>query len=261
MLESQAVQTVGPTADVTDRVVIVTGASSGIGAHLARSLARRGALVVGTARRLELLGQVFADLDPQRTLVVPGDLTVEDFPGQLMLAARDRFGRVDALVNNAGASNIVPAEHETTDDFMRILGINLVAVFACAREVFPHMVDAGGGSIVNVSSALGLVGIGRIPMASYCAAKGGVINMTRELAAQWAARGVRVNCIAPGWFRSDMTDGMFDARGLAYIERTVPMGRAGELGELDEIVAFLTSNASSYVTGQNFVVDGGWTII
>jgi NAD(P)-dependent dehydrogenase (short-subunit alcohol dehydrogenase family) len=261
MLERQAVPSAASTADVTDRVVVVTGASSGIGAHLAHALAGRGALVVGTARRGELLGEVFADLDPQRTLVVPGDLTAEAFPHQLMLAARDRFGRIDALVNNAGASNIAPAEHETTEDFLRIVTINLVAVFACAREAFQHMVDTGGGSIVNVSSALGVVGIGRIPMASYCASKGGVINMTRELAAQWAARGVRVNCIAPGWFRSDLTDAMFDARGLAYIQRTVPMGRAGELGELDEIVAFLASDASSYVTGQNFVVDGGWTVI
>jgi NAD(P)-dependent dehydrogenase (short-subunit alcohol dehydrogenase family) len=248
----------GPLAG---RVVVITGASSGIGAHLVGALSALGASLVTTARRVELLEEVTRNLDPQRVLTVPGDLTDSDFPREVMRAAHARFGRLDVLLNNAGSTHSVPAERETTEEFLRILNLNLVALFACAREAYPYLTKSGSGSIVNMSSALGLVGIGRIPQASYCAAKGGVISLTRELAAQWASRGIRVNCIAPGWFPSEMTESMFDEKGLDYIRRTVPMQRAGRLQELDGMVAFLASDASSYTTGQTFVVDGGWTII
>lgn len=246
--------------DLEDRVVVVTGASAGIGAHLVGALSARGAKIVATARREGRLTDVLGSLNPDRAVAVRGDLTDEGFPKELMEAANSCFGRIDVVLNNAGSTHAIPAEEESTEDFSRLLMINLVAVFACAREAFPYLA-ASGGSIINVASALGLVGIGRIPQAGYCAAKGGVISLTRELAAQWAARGVRVNAVAPGWFPSEMTAAMFDAPGLEYIRRSVPMRRAGELHELEGIVAFLASDESSYVTGQTFVVDGGWTSV
>jgi NAD(P)-dependent dehydrogenase (short-subunit alcohol dehydrogenase family) len=247
--------------DLTDRVIVVTGASSGLGAHLTRTLASRGAYVVATARRAEQLERVGAPIDPKRLLTVAGDVTEEGFPAELMRLAVDRFGQLDVLVNNAGSTSQGRAEDETTEAFVRVMGVNLVAVFACAREAFPYLIESGGGSIVNIASALGLVGIGRIPQAAYCASKGGVISLSRELAAQWATRGVRVNCVAPGWFRSEMTGSMFGQRGMDYIRRTIPMQREGQLHEFEAAVAFLAGGASSYVTGQTLSVDGGWTIV
>jgi NAD(P)-dependent dehydrogenase (short-subunit alcohol dehydrogenase family) len=124
------------------------------------------------------------------------------------------------------------------------------------------MREQGGGSIINVSSMLGQIGIGRIPQASYCASKGGVANLTRELAAQWARSEIRVNCLAPGWFPTEMTEAMMtDEKGLAFIDRTVPMRRPGREGELDSALLFLADPASSYVTGQTIVVDGGYSAI
>jgi NAD(P)-dependent dehydrogenase (short-subunit alcohol dehydrogenase family) len=124
------------------------------------------------------------------------------------------------------------------------------------------MIPAGAGSIVNIASTLGLVGVGRIPQAAYTASKGAVINLTRELSAQWARSGVRVNAIAPGWFPTEMTTAMFDnEQALGFIRRTVPLGRGGEDAELDGALLFLASNASSYVVGQTIVVDGGWSAV
>jgi NAD(P)-dependent dehydrogenase (short-subunit alcohol dehydrogenase family) len=122
------------------------------------------------------------------------------------------------------------------------------------------MLDAGGGSIVNVASMLGLVASAPVKQASYCASKGGLVNLTRELAVQWARRGVRVNAIAPGWFRSEMTEAMFgDERSMAFVRRDAPMARPGDEHELDAALLFLASDASSYITGQVLCVDGGWT--
>jgi NAD(P)-dependent dehydrogenase (short-subunit alcohol dehydrogenase family) len=247
--------------ELTDRVVVVTGASSGLGAHVVQALTQRGACVVATARREPELRAVARAADTKRVHAVVGDVTESGFPEHLMRAAHERFGRLDVLVNNAGSTHQVPAEDESTEQFLKILNVNLVAVFACAREAFPFMAEAGGGSIVNIASALGLVGIGRVPQASYCAAKGGVISLSRELAAQWAGRGVRVNCVAPGWFRSSMTEGMFDGGGPDYIRRTVPMRREGRVDEFESAIAFLAGDGSSYITGHTLVIDGGWTII
>jgi len=125
-----------------------------------------------------------------------------------------------------------------------------------------QMLDRGGGVVVNVASVLGLVGSGQIPQAGYVASKGGLVNLTRELAAQWARRGVRVNALAPGWFRTEMTEVLFaDEGGQRWIRRKTPMGRAGELHELDGALLFLASDASTYVTGQVVTVDGGWTAV
>jgi NAD(P)-dependent dehydrogenase (short-subunit alcohol dehydrogenase family) len=168
------------------------------------------------------------------------------------------------LVNNAGKDAMFPAMEEPVDSFRDVLEVNLVAPFALAQLSARSMVESGtGGTIVNVASLWGLVGVGQIPMASYAASKGGLVNLTRELAAQWARQGVRVNTLAPGWFRTEMTEGrMFgDERAERWIRNRTPMGRGGLEHELDGALLFLAGDASSFVTGQVVCVDGGWTAI
>lgn len=244
------------------KVAIVTGASAGLGAQFARVLAAAGARVVLAARRTDRLQALAAELGD--ALPVTCDLAEEGAPEALVVAAIAHYGRVDVLVNNAGVSEPTPALEMSTEQFTRTVRVNLVAPFELARECARTMQASGeGGSIVNVGSIWGLVGVGQIPEAAYAASKGGLVNLTRELAAQWARRGVRVNCLAPGWFRSEMTEGrMFgDERGEAWMRQRTPMGRGGEAGELDGALLFLASDASSFVTGQVLCVDGGWTAI
>jgi NAD(P)-dependent dehydrogenase (short-subunit alcohol dehydrogenase family) len=245
-----------------DRVAIVTGASAGLGARFARVLSAAGACVVLAARRAERLEAVAGELPCAH--VVPCDLAEAGAPDALVRATLERFGRVDVLVNNAGVSEPTPAFDEPTDHFAATLRVNLVAPFELARECARSMVDSGnGGAIINVASIWGLVGVGQIPEAGYAASKGGLVNLTRELAAQWARRGVRVNCLAPGWFRSEMTEGLMfgDENAERWMRQRTPMGRGGEAHELDGALLFLASPASSFVTGQVLCVDGGWTSI
>jgi NAD(P)-dependent dehydrogenase (short-subunit alcohol dehydrogenase family) len=244
------------------RVAIVTGSSAGLGARLARTLAAAGARVALAARREERLRALARELPG--ALVLPCDLATEGAPAGLVRSVLEHSGRVDILVNNAGVSEPTPALDETTDHFAATLRVNLVAPFELARECARFMTQQGdGGTIVNVASIWGLVGVGQIPEAGYAASKGGLVNMTRELAAQWARRGVRVNCLAPGWFRSEMTEGLMfgDENAERWMRQRTPMGRGGEEHELDGALLFLASPASSFVTGQVLCVDGGWTAI
>jgi NAD(P)-dependent dehydrogenase (short-subunit alcohol dehydrogenase family) len=244
------------------RVAIVTGASSGLGARFARVLAAAGARVVLAARRRDRLEKLAGELTD--ALPVACDLSEPDAPGELVDAALGHYGAIDVLVNNAGVDAFVPALDEPIETFRGVLEVNLVAPFALAQLSARSMVEtAKDGTIVNIASLWGLVGVGQIPMASYAASKGGLVNLTRELAAQWARQGVRVNALAPGWFRTEMTEGrMFgDERSERWIRSRTPMGRAGEEHELDGALLFLAGDASSFVTGQVLCVDGGWTAI
>jgi NAD(P)-dependent dehydrogenase (short-subunit alcohol dehydrogenase family) len=244
------------------RVAIVTGASSGLGARFARVLDGAGARVVLAARRHDRLERLATEL--REAEVVRCDLSDPGAPDAVVDATLRRFGRVDVLVNNAGKDALYAALEEPVEVFRNVLELNLVAPFALAQLAARSMVDSGdGGAIVNIASLWGLVGVGQIPMASYAASKGGLVNLTRELAAQWARRGVRVNALAPGWFPTEMTEGrMFgDERSERWIRTRTPMGRAGELHELDGALLFLAGDASSFVTGQVLCVDGGWTAV
>lgn len=243
------------------KVAILTGASAGLGARFARVLDAAGAHVVLAARRAERLEALADELDHGTPIAC--DVALEADRDRLVQAALDAHGRLDVLVNNAGITKIGPAFEETDAEFADIVAVDLVAPFALARRAAEVMVrQPAGGVIVNVASVLGMVGVGQIPQAGYAAAKGGLINLTRELAAQWGRQGVRVNALAPGWFRSEMTDDMFDDdRSMDWVARKAPMGRGGEEHELDGALLFLASPASTYVTGQVIAVDGGWTAV
>ena len=242
------------------RVALVTGASGGLGMRFARVLAGAGASLVVAARRAERLEALAAELGD--ALAVPCDVVSQDDRERLVTAAVERFGRIDVLVNNAGVGTPEPAESETPERFAEVLDVNLTAAFGMSQLVGRSMLEAGRGSIVNVVSILGIVGAGQIPFASYSASKAGLIGLTRDLAGEWARRGVRVNALAPGWFESEMTAEMFaDERSMGWVARNAPMGRAGQPHELDGALLFLASDASSYVTGQVLAVDGGWTAV
>jgi NAD(P)-dependent dehydrogenase (short-subunit alcohol dehydrogenase family) len=241
------------------RTAIVTGASSGLGRRFATVLRAVGANVVVAARRLDRLEQ-FAGGDPQ-ILAVACDVTDADARRVLVERTLDSFGAVDILVNNAGATNVAPAEDEPIETFAHVLDVNVVSLQALTQLAVRPMLEARRGSIINITSMLGFVGSAPLKQASYCASKGAVVNLTRELGAQWASRGVRVNGIAPGWFPTELTDVMFpDGNPIEFITRRTPMKRAGTESELDGALLFLAGEASSFVTGQTLVVDGGWTV-
>lgn len=244
------------------KVVVLTGASSGLGVRFAEVLAAAGAELVLAARRIDRVTELAQRLPSAHA--VQCDLSEPGAAAALATTAIERCGRVDVLVNNAGITEPTKALDETTDHFASTIGVNLVAPFELARECARDMITNGrAGSIVNIGSLWGLVGVGMIPEAGYAASKGGLVNLTRELAAQWARKGVRVNCICPGWFPTEMTqDAMFDdATGRAWMEGRTPMGRGGAVHELDGALLFFASEASSFVTGAMLPVDGGWTAV
>jgi NAD(P)-dependent dehydrogenase (short-subunit alcohol dehydrogenase family) len=249
---------------VDGRVAVVTGASSGLGAAMATGLAEAGARTVLAARRGDRIDALEEQLAQRgaEVFAVRCDVSDEVAVDRLVAATLERFGALDILVNNAGITEIVKAEEEPLETFRRVLDVNLIGAFLCAQRCARPMLAAGKGAIVNVASVLGIVGTGQIPQASYTASKGGLVNLTRELAAQWARRGVRVNALAPAWFASEMTGDMFrDERQVEWIRYRTPMGRPGVVHELIGPLLFLVSDAASYVTGQVLPVDGGWTIV
>jgi len=244
---------------LTDRVAIVTGASSGLGARFATVLAEAGAQVVAAARRLDRLDEL-ARTHPA-VHPVRCDITDDDDRAQLVAAALERFGRIDVCVNNAGVSSGGPERQATLESFRAVMRLNVDALFGLSQAVAGPMREQGSGSVINISSMFSLVASAPVPDAGYVASKGAVNGLTRELAAQWARDGVRVNAIAPGFFPSEMTAELVDdERSQRWFERQCPMGRPGRIDELDGVLLFLASDASSYCTGQVITVDGGWTI-
>lgn len=240
------------------QVAIVTGASSGFGVEFARALAGAGATVVAVARRADRLARLAEDT--ARIVPWPCDITDDARCEALVHDCLHRFEKVDVLVNNAGITNIAPAESESPTTFRGVIELNLVAAFTLTHLIAPSMLERGSGSIINVASIVGLVGLGRMPQAGYAASKGGLVNLTRELAAQWARRGIRVNAIAPGFFPTEMTEELFGSdRGQDWISRLTPMGRGGALSELAGALLYLADPANGYTTGVVLPVDGGWT--
>ena len=240
------------------QVALVTGASAGLGARFARVLHAVGAKVVVTARRIERLEALASELPG--SIAIAADMEVAEDRARLVTKVLDQAGRIDVLVNNAGVSYTVGIEHETLDQFEHAMEVNTTAVWHLTKLCVPGMIERGSGSIVNVASMLGHVGSTPIKQANYCASKGAVVNMTRELALQLARKGVRVNALCPGYFPSEMTEPMLDDESsLNYIRTYSGIPRMGDEHELDGALLLLATPAGSYITGHSLLVDGGFT--
>ncbi|MTD17261.1 SDR family oxidoreductase [Nakamurella sp. YIM 132087] len=247
-----------PSFSLTDRTVVVTGASAGLGLRFATLLAAAGAQVVAAARRLDRLEELAAGTENIHAV----RCDVADAEDREALAARalELTGRFDVLVNNAGIGGHGNAEEEGVRVYRETLEVNLVAPYhlSCLLAAAPE--PQQGKVIVNIASIVGLGSTFPLSGAGYAASKGGIIALTRELSGQWAARGIRVNALAPGWFRSEMTQALFaDESAARWVVKNTQIRRPGEVSELDGALLYLASDASSYTTGQVLVVDGGWT--
>jgi NAD(P)-dependent dehydrogenase (short-subunit alcohol dehydrogenase family) len=239
------------------KTAIVTGASSGFGVRFARVLHAAGANVVPVARRVAMLNEHFGGIDG--FLPMACDVTVPEDRQRVVEACLQTYGSVDVLVNNAG----IGIEGTTADDpiqaFRHVLEVDLLGLYALSLAVAEPMRAQGGGSIINISSVFGLVAGAPIDDAAYCAAKGGVVNLTRQLGARWARRGIRVNSIAPGFFMTEISQATLETDASRdFIGVQCPIGRLGEVAELDAALLFLAGAGSSYTTGHTLVVDGGW---
>jgi NAD(P)-dependent dehydrogenase (short-subunit alcohol dehydrogenase family) len=251
----------GRDKSLDGHVVIVTGASSGLGEQLARSLCAAGAVPVLAARRAERLEALRSELGAVD--VVTCDVTLEEDRERLLQTVIDRHGRIDGLVNNAGMGAAGPALKTPIETFARVLDVNLTAPFALSCAAARHMRSGGGRAIVNVASVMGVRSIAQIADAAYVASKAGLIGLTRELASQWGRYGIRVNAVAPGFFASEMTSELgADAESFPdWLTAQIPLGRGGRTGELDESILFLLGPASSFVTGHVLTVDGGMAVL
>ncbi len=251
--------------DLSGKTALVTGASSGLGVTFARALLANGASVVICARRQDRLQAVARDLDPsgERVLAVTCDVAEPDQVEALAQAAFERFGRIDVLVNNAGieAEGSPFAERIADEDFAQTVRVNLLGVWHCTRIVGTHMIEDGArGSIINISSIGGLGGSKGMMSPGYSATKAAVINLTQNLAANWGDRGVRVNCIAPGYFPSEMSEFVRTNPPVTeHVWEQIPVGRFGDPEELIGALLLLASDAGSYMTGQTIAVDGGFS--
>ncbi|MBD9601116.1 glucose 1-dehydrogenase [Pseudomonas sp. PDM10] len=247
--------------DLADKVVIVTGGGRGLGRSIADGFAKQGATVILVGRNLEQLNIAASEILEAggKAAAFVADIADEDSVSTLSKSVYETYGKIDVLVNNAGINPwYKSAEKTTLQEWRQILDVNLTGVFLTCKHVGQFMLDAGQGSIINITSVAGRVGLAKTT--AYCAAKGGVEMLTRQLALEWAPKGIRVNAVAPGYFATDLTEGLrtHPVLGRRVLDRT-PMGRFGEPQEIVGASLFLASSAAAYVTGHSMAVDGGWT--
>jgi len=241
-----------------DRVALVTGASTGLGQAIAIGLAEAGANVAchGNTKSADATCEAVSRLG-RTSLAVTGDLSKKETPQKLVEATIERFGRLDILVNNAGTIRRAPAAEYTEEDWSTVIEVNLSAVFRLSQLAGRQMLSQGRGKIVNIASLLSFQGGITVP--AYAASKGGVAQLTKALANEWAGKGINVNAIAPGYMRTDNTKALQEneTRNRQILER-IPAGRWGEPSDLAGAAVFLAAAASDYINGEVLVVDGGW---
>ncbi|MCR4594081.1 MAG: SDR family oxidoreductase [Clostridiales bacterium] len=250
--------------DLSGQVAIVTGCSTGLGVQMAKALANQGCNIVAVARRQNLIDEVAEEIKAQygvEAIGISADITDTEAVNSCVDRVMDKFGRVDILINNAGTGGVEPAEEMADETFWREVNIDLIGTFKFARAVAKKaMIPAKYGRIINIASMYGLVGNKIAPSSAYHAAKGGVVNYTRALAAEWGTKGINVNAICPGYFYTPLTTDTLNSDFFKqYAETMIPLSRYGNEGELDTAALFLASPASSYVNGVILPVDGGYT--
>lgn len=246
--------------DLRGKVAIVTGGDGGIGLGMARGLARAGASIVVAARNPAKSALAVAELEAlgAEAIAIETNVTSEASISALMEQARGHFGRLDVLVNNAGTNVRLPAQELTLEQWHQVLDPNLTGAFLCAKAAYPSLKAQGGGKVINVGSMLSL--FGSAVAAAYGASKGGVVQLTKSLAVGWAADGIQVNAILPGWIDTALTrTAREQLPGLN--ERVLarsPSGRWGVPSDFEGIAVFLASEASNFITGAVIPVDGGY---
>lgn len=248
--------------DLSGRVSVVTGGSMGLGFQMATALAEAGSSIVLCARNYNKCAEaatIIAKLGVE-TLAVSCDVRFRKDVRNLVMRALEKFGRIDVLVNSAGTAWAAPPEKMKIADWQKVIDVNLTGTFICCQEVGKVMIRNKKGSIINVSSVLSSVGNRIIDCINYSASKGGVDALTRDLAVKWAPFDIRVNAIAPGFFKTHLTTSVIERRGNEIINLT-PAARIGGDDDLKGPVVFLASDASKFVTGQVIAVDGGYSIM
>ena len=250
--------------DLSGHTAIVTGASGGLGVQMAKALANQGCNIVCMARRKEKIDEVAAEIEKEFGVKAAGiqcDITDTANVEAAVDEVLEKFGRIDILINNAGTGAVAPAEDVTDEQFANEMEIDLFGSFKVARAVAKKaMIPAKYGRVINIASMYGMVGNKICGSAPYHAAKGGLINLTRALAAEWGKYNITVNTICPGYFYTPLTKETLDSDFFQQNAKTmIPMERYGNEGELDTAAIFLASAASTYVTGDVIPVDGGYT--